>query len=76
MNQKYSSISSFKRNNPLNEMVSITENEFKYLPRNNSKIWKNINKVKEKIEGKNINNFINNKNNHKKMMLILYLKTI
>ena len=61
-----SSLCSFKRNNPLNDMISITENKSKYLTRNNSKIWKNINKVKEKIEGKYINIFKNPQNNHKK----------
>ena len=46
-----SSMCTFSKNNPLNEKILTTENKSKYVPRNNSKILRDINKVKETIEG-------------------------
>ena len=46
-----SSMCTFRKNNPLNEKILNTENKSKYIPRNNSKILRDINKVKETIEG-------------------------
>ena len=46
-----SSMCTFKKKNPLNEIILNTENKSKYIPRNNSKIIRNINNVKETIEG-------------------------
>ena len=56
-----SSMKSLKKKTLLNNFISITENKnkTKNLSRNNSKIWKNIIKVKETIEG----NYYKNSNN-------------
>lgn len=48
-----SSMYSIKRNNI---MILTTQNKSKYIPRNNSKIWRNIKKVKEKIQGNSNDN--------------------
>ena len=48
-----SSMCSFRKNGPLNELILTTENKTKYIPRNNNKIWRDINIIKESIEGKN-----------------------
>ncbi len=58
-----SSMNSFKKNSSLNQLIFITDNKNKYIKRNNSKIWRNINKVKETIEGNynsNGNSLFNN----------------
>ena len=61
-----SSMNYFKRNSPLNQLNSITEKKNKYVRRNNSRIWKNINKIKETIEG--------NYNNNDNLLFNNYLK--
>jgi hypothetical protein len=48
-----SSMCSFRKNCPLNELILTTENKTKYIPRSNNKIWRDINSIKESIEGKN-----------------------
>ena len=37
-------------------MILTTQNKSKYIPRNNSKIWRNIKKFKEKIQGNSNDN--------------------